>query len=382
MRLNSHAYFVLLFTGLWLALVPVAPVSAQVSNLDEGQLIDTLRREGMGSLLKHYVETADLDDPVLQKQVLVSQSMLDYEETWEKMQAATDPDEKQALREEAIADFKDALQAQRDLIKENYEDVRRPMWQTTLAEFLLYEYLQTIHAAADDFVEFGVPTEEQRTAWQEAVRESLIELTDADLTLFRHQGDIPRSMERDEFERKFKDTGLWARMMDQFYNLRTPFFLGKSGHFVALLPDDNEYYKTLGDHPEKMPVQADDPARERIRLREQGIERLEELVNDTSNKWGVRANALAIVARHQTALERFDEAQATLEDAAKTVNAKPKLAFQIELLKARLLDERGQRDEALSFLQTLHGHPQATADLRYRVLVVDMEHRIRLKTAH
>jgi len=368
--------------ALLLLLLPAAPAVGQIENLDEGQLIEKLREEQMGELLLHFVETADMDDPVLRQQVKVSQLLLDYQEQWNASEAIArqEPEEAARLRDEAAALFEQALEAQQVLIDDFYDDPRRPMWQTRLGEMLLYEYLQVIHEAADDFYEFGVPTQAQREAVESATVQAFVELTDAHLRFFELRREVPN---RDDFEARFEATNLWHRMTREFDDLRTPFFLARAGWFVSQLSEDHAYYQTLRQR-ERMPVQARNMAAERTRIWAQIRELLEPIADDTNDSWGVRADAMALVGRAEMAMDELETSAETFSEAlqlAEGTQDKTLLRFRLELLQSRIAFREEGLEVAIDHLHGLRSHPQAAENLRYRVLLVDLEHRFRLEHA-
>ena len=105
----------------------------------------------------------------------------------------------------------------RKLIDDQNNHEQRPLWQTDLAEMLLLEKLAGLHQNAAEFCEFGVPTEDQKRAFSAVAAEAVELLTDAELRFFQLQNELPRESDH---EAKRVATGLWDRMMNQYYGTR------------------------------------------------------------------------------------------------------------------------------------------------------------------
>ena len=357
-----------------IALLVSSTCPAQLSKMPKSALIEGLREEGMRELLLHLVETADFEDPVVRRQVKINELLLDYSQKYNRSVETGDTE----LQKKAKEQFKKALSEWRSMIREFPDRVTRPLWRTNFAEQLLYEHLQTIHRSAPAFVEFGVATEKQQEAFASAGTEALGHLSGAYLRLRRLNSKLPQ---RDDFKERFQNTGLWDRMMKQYYNLRTPFFLARAAQFVTQLEDEAGYYQNLGES-ESIPNQGDTPAEERERLARQAIERLGQFLGDGPDRYGIRPTALSLTGRAQIVAGEPEKALETLAKAEEeTAGAKDLRHLKIRLARAKALDRTGDHAEALELLSGLRDHPQAERNLLYRVLVVDAEHRTRLRHA-
>lgn len=148
-RMNSrHTKSTIL--GLLLAGAMASPAMAQADKLDKIRFIEGLRKEGLGDLLKRYTQTEPSKDPVLLKQVMVNQLLLDYQDRMDDSFKARDSGnlaEAEKIRVEAVAFFNKAIDARRAMIKEFYDHEERPLWQTDLVEMLLTEFLREIGRA-------------------------------------------------------------------------------------------------------------------------------------------------------------------------------------------------------------------------------------------
>jgi len=344
-----------------------ASTQAQLSKFDKSTLIDGLREEGMRELLKHFAETELQGDPVLQKQVLLSQYMLDYE----AFLAANDV-------QGAIESFAKGVETSRQLIKEHYNHEQRFIWQTQLAEALLLEGLGAIHRNADRFYEFGVPTEDQAEAYRTASVEALELLADADARFFVLEAELPKEPDHTE---KRVDTGLWNRMKVEFYGVRTPYLYAHALYYVWLLPDSNSYFQTIGSN-KVIPHQGKTIPEERSRMLRLAQQHLETLLN------GPNAASWSIIAPCQSLLGRVFTAQGKPADgigfldkavAAKTADLQD-LWAHLGLAFAHAA--AGRTTEALALLKDDMSHPMATANLLLKLLVTDARHRVMLAVAN
>lgn len=372
---------------LWPALVWVLALAAppaalgQLSNLDPAQLIDGLAKEQMNDLLLRLVETEPLEDPVLGRQIEIAQLRLEYARLAaeaDQARTAADPAHADELAAQSRQAFDRMLETARRLIDEFYGHEQRPIWQTDLAEMLLIEYLQVLHRDATAFYEFGVPTHGQRQAYDSAVVEALEAMTDADLRLFHLEGTLPREPDH---TRKRLNTGLWTRMIDDYYHRRTQFHLAHAAYFTALLPDRHPYFANLnGPKNPKIPQQRSEPGPERNRLLEVAQQRVERFASDLADTDGVRMAALCLSGRALLAQKRFDAAREALD---KVIAAKEADRYELlaRLGTAAALQGQGDDDNALDLLATLDGQPLVRSNLLYRLLVADLKHRVLLAGA-
>lgn len=367
-RPHPRAPVLKLLTMAALLLLPHAPAAAQMSKLDKATLIETLRQEGLRDLLKHLALTELGDDPLLQKQVLASEYLLDYEEHLGARRM-----------DEARRAFELAADTRREMIEQHRDHEQRPMWQTQLAEQLLFEGLSTLHQNADRFYEFGVTTAEQRQAFEAVAAETIELLEDADVRFFNLQSELPR--EPDHTEKRI-DTGLWDRMINQYYNARTQYLLAHALYYVGLLPDHHPYFQRLGQAPNPRIVrQRPNIEQERARILALASERLDQLLaGPHAQTWGIEPGCRSLLGRVQGALGRIDDGLANVE---KVVQMRLGDAQEItaRLARARLLERKGQVAAARDELTLLTTHQVAQANLLWRLLVVDALHRAAAREA-
>ena len=358
-RLQTGRIVAVLAAMLLLATVP--PAGAQLSRLDRATLIDGLGQEGMSELLLHLMEVEPPDDPVLAERVKIAQYRIRYGDT-------------SRPTGERIGAFNAALDTLRRMIRAHQEHEQRPMWQTDLGELLLFESLQAINQHAAAFHEFGVPTGDQRRAFERGVVEALDELSDADHRFSRLQLELAREPDH---KTKRIDTGLWDRMIGQYYQLRTQYFLAHAAYGTALLDDDHPYFRNLGGNARNPKVrgQAREPGAERRRLLQQCVERVTKLARDETDPHQIRRSCLSLAGRALTLLDDPEAAHTYLDQA--TAGEEGDLTDLLARLgKARLLHRDDQPSAAFQLLDSLARHPQAGNDLAMRLLIADQRFRL------
>ncbi|MFA9477339.1 hypothetical protein ACERK3_03410 [Phycisphaerales bacterium AB-hyl4] len=350
-----HALAVAMFTGLSLFASP--QVRAQLADFDESMLIDAMTREGMSELLLHLVEIEPPDDPVVGRQIEVAQYRMRFD----------DANRSEAERRE---DFDTLVDATQQMIEDFYDHELRPVWQTDLTELLLNQALQQVYRGATFFYEFGVPTAEQTAAINELLPIALEAATDADQTFFRYQTELPRD---DDHQQRRVNTGLWSRMMDDYFQTRTQYYLGQAAYLVALLPDDHPYYTGLGDENPRMPAREQSAEAERDRLLAEAVERLEGFIEGRAS--GIQTNARSLTAR---ALMRQGEFELAYELFERTLEGEGERTEHLiaALGQAEASRLAGDYAEAADLAARLTQHPATRRNHLYRLLVADMQHRV------
>lgn len=361
------------------------PAAAQLSRMDRGPLIDGLRRWGMRELLQHMVDTEPMDDPTIARQVLIGQRLIEFDELAARATttlATGDVEGYLELRRQAREALEAAMSTQRSLIADFNSHEMRPLWQTDLAENLLLVYLPNMYDNAASFYEFGVPTKEQREAYEKATVEALEVLAQADVRFFQLQGDLAREPDHTALR---VNTGLWRRMIDEYYKGRTQFLMANAAYNVALLPDSNVYYQTLGRNPRIEQPQRNNAADERKRMLSLwSVEKLERLAKDQDDELGIRRAATSLMGRSQILNGQIDEGMENLAAATKLAEG----ATDFTDLMTRLGEVRGlvsanRVAEALDRLQVLRDHETARgpAGILNKLLVLDLTHRVLLARA-
>ncbi len=351
---------------LLLSLLATAPAAfAQVSTLDKSVLIDGLRREGMTELLLHLAETEPSKDPMVDLQIRIAQHRIRYQRTDRPLPRRSES------RDEAIAIMREA-------IDEHVAHEQRPIIQTDLAEVMLFEYLEGLSRQATAFHDLGVPSADQREAFEKHVPDALAQLADADFRFARLQTELPR--EKDHTQKRI-NSGLWDRMMNQYYQLRTQFLLAHLAYHASRLPDDHPYFRDLGSNP-RIRDQSDSIDDERGRLLDLVLERIDPLVRSGAGGEAIHRKSilLAGLARsrlgdHEAALGKFEMLIGTGKSTADLTDLFGRLG------RARALVGAGRPDDARDLLDALSDHPVARDDLLMRLLVVDAKHRTALSQA-
>ncbi len=249
-----------------LSLLACAPVSAQIEALrqSDDQFIRGLRERGMSDLLERFVEKDPPKDPIAQlalevalKEFIADERMARASEI--SQQGGADAVESAiALFNESRTAYEQVLAAQKRLIAEHASDERLPLWQTDYAEMLVDRYLPRYFDNANWVYEFGLPSEEQRAAFESAMVEALVATADASFRL----DDLPRRLGQiPELKPKLEAMGIWFTIED-YRTLSTPYWLAQSAHGVSLIPDSNPYYQGKTIRAQKL-----EPVNEKQRLR-------------------------------------------------------------------------------------------------------------------
>lgn len=354
------------------------PAFGQISKLDPGVLIDGMRREKMTDLLTHLGETDKNMPPQAAKQLLISQLLISYDSKKKIADAEADPEKATELRKLAYADFKRASDERKKLIADFPNDENRPTWQTDLGEQLIFEDLQVNNQWAAEFYEFGVPTAEQKEAFETTVVQLIQQLSLADLAFNKLMGEL--AIKPDHTEKRI-NTGWWERWTNQYFKLREPYFLAYASYYTTLLPENHLYWKTVGGDPLIGTLQKRTPDEERKRLLTQGvIEKLEPFVKDKTDPFEIRRPSMLLTARAMIALKRVDEARRLLTDPVFGEQAEDIHGLLAQLTLASL-DASNPKTAALAFqrLNDLGQKGMVRSGLLYRVLVVDATHRIRMR---
>ena len=353
----SHIRAKLIGLAVMCTLAPGVTFTSHAVELDQATLVEGLARYGMSDLLDRFASKQTFGDPVIDPLIKIARFRIAMEH-----QAQT--------RDEQLEAFDQMAQAMRALISQHYDHEQRPLWQTDLAEQLLLQYLPRLRLYAVEFCEFGVPTQEQRQARDQAVPEALELLSDADLRFFQLQTDLPR--EPNHFENRVV-TGLWDRMMKEYYKASTPYLLGQAAYFTSSLGEDHPYYQNLGQNP-RLPRQRKDPAQERARLLDLAIEKLQPFTADLSDPYRLRLASTCVMARAM--LHQSSNVTAAREKLETVIGADKNDSTDLvaHLAKARALDMDNQHAAAIDTLTALKRHPVVEADPIYRLLTVDQIH--------
>lgn len=247
-----------------LLLLPAAmPANAQVKALRSGddQYIKALRDEGMSDLLQRFVEVDPPEDPIARLALDVALKQFVADDLLARAQAASrDNDFAKAndLFAQSRTTYEGVLAAQRQMVADNKEDERLPIWQTEMAEMLLELYLPRYYQNAPWHYAYGIPEPEQKEAFEKAAIESLVMTSQAvySLDLLANRVGVDAKLRP-----KLEEMGIWYALEDH-RSINTPYWHAHAAHYVSLLPDDHTYFK-------EKPIrgQRSDANAEKVRLR-------------------------------------------------------------------------------------------------------------------
>jgi len=347
---------------LSLALPQALVHGAQVLQLDQGTLINTLAREGMSKLLDHLAKTDSGKDPVISKLIEIGQLRVRFNHA-------------NLAQKERTAAFQQLVVAKRSLIQTYPDHYQRPLWQTDLAETLLYDGLQNVYQFAGEYYEFGVLTEDQRHGFKLLVAEAFEHLVAAEIRLFHLKIELPR---QEDHVAKRVETGWWDRMINEYDKTKTPLMLALSAYYTSLLPDDHDYFQNLKNP--NIPRQEATPNEERSRLRALSIDRLASLNAAANDPFQVKRTAQCLAGRVMLHQKQYGEAIELLDQVigGEQQDLNDLLAH---LAKAVVLHQQNHIDDSQKILESLSEFPLVKANLLYRLLVVDQQHRLKLVAA-
>ncbi|MFW6336739.1 MAG: hypothetical protein ACOC3G_06395, partial [Phycisphaeraceae bacterium] len=331
------------------------PASAQLENLDDATFIAGLEDRGMSELILHFVEIDPPDDPVVRDLITIAQHRIRFRDT-------SLPRE---VRREA---FEAALEGLSQLIDEHGDHVQSPIWLTDLASLKLIEDMRNYERLAGTYVRFGVPTPEQREAFRRLSTQALDAMVRARQKLFELRGELARDEERTE---ELQLDGTYARLFNEYDELRVPLYFSMASLYVASLPDDADYFQDLGRGG-----RADTPDAERRRLIREASEAVEPLADPARQSANIARAALSIQGQLRLLNGEPREAVEPLREA-RTLRAGgvvDGIVATVALARAQSL--RGRLEEGLNLLDELSEDEQIADSSFYLLLLADARHRL------
>jgi len=246
-----------------LALIASGPAMAQYKALrnNDDQFIQGLREQGMSDLLERFVEADPPSDPIAQLALQVALNEFVADDLLARASAASqagDFAQANELFQQSRKTFQSVISAQRQLIKEHADDVRLAVWQTDFTEMVIFRYLPRYFQNAAWVYEFGLPSEEQRAAYEQSMIESLGMGLEA---RFNFEELLRRVAAESGLRPQLEEMGVWYTIED-YRVINAPYRLAHAAHGVSLLPDDHAYFKTR-----QVRNQLDSVDEERKRLR-------------------------------------------------------------------------------------------------------------------
>ncbi len=336
-------------------------VCSQAQLADKSRLIDALARENMTELLQRLIETDPPADPVEKARVEIAQLRLRY----------NDPTLSDQQRQEAYLGLLDQT---RQLIASQPDHPQCPLWQTDLAAELLGEFLPVLHTHADLFYEFGVPTADQKQAYESAVTEAFEQAVAAERRFYEQSKNLMRQTSPSP---ESDDGGLQQIQIDNYRLKRTPFYLAQAAYLVSLLDDQAPYFAQLG-HNTIVIDQAATPDAERQRLRALTLHVLDQsgLQNDPT----AADAALTLIGRAH--LHQGDSAGAQRDFERVLAEGGNDLThLTAQLGRIAVTAKNTGMEAAVGLLEQLRQQPFVKDSLLYRLLTVDLEHRLLLANA-
>ncbi|MEM9346091.1 MAG: hypothetical protein AAGB26_05695 [Planctomycetota bacterium] len=219
------------------------PAAAQIEALRNGddQYIQGLREQGMSDLLLRFSEVDPPEDPIARLALDVSlKEFIASDLLARATQASQTQDFAQAnqLFLESRETFEGLLAAQRQLIADNQDDERLPIWQTDFAEMLIDRYLPRYFQNVQWHYEFGHASAEQKQAFEDAMVEALQVTMEASNRL----SVLPNRRGNEEgLTSKLEEMQILYKLED-YTSINNPYWLAHAAHGVSLLPDDHAYF--------------------------------------------------------------------------------------------------------------------------------------------
>ena len=252
-----------------LAIVGALPAAAQIEALRNGddQYIQGLRDQGMSDLLERFSETDPPTEPIAKLALDVSLKEFVASDLLARATQASQAQEFEQANQlflESRKTFEELLAAQRQLIADHPQDERMPIWQTDFAEMLIDRYLPRYYQNVLWHYEFGLPSDEQKAAYESSMIEALRVTLDAANRL----GLLPNRMGANaKLKGELEDMQILYKLQD-YTSINNPYWLAHAAHGVSILPDDHAYF--VAD--DKVRGQRDGAKAEKTRLRNRVID--------------------------------------------------------------------------------------------------------------
>jgi hypothetical protein len=205
--------------AMWVP-APFATAQSQSRKLDDARFIQGLREKGLKDLLVFYLQKFPPQDPVIKLEILVEQQKLNFEDE------SLSGDKRAEATLAAVAAYRELFKA---APKTHW---KLPLWKTDFAAYVIRVVLPARYTNAAEFVEFGVPTGEQRQAFDQLVAEIHQATEQAADEMFFMMGDLPR---QPNFVTDFENTGLWDRIKTDYADLQVPYYRAWAIHYATLM---------------------------------------------------------------------------------------------------------------------------------------------------
>ena len=366
-----------------LTVAPSALGQMEALRRNDGVFIEGLRDEGMAELFGRFVEKVEDEgglEPIAQQQMVIAQK--DFAATASLARAMAELGQDDALAQQLFEESRNAyeamIEAQKGLIDANAQDERLPIWQTDLASMLLDTYLPTYHRNAAWVYEFGVPSDEQRQAFEDAAVLALEMSGDARYRIEQLTGRL--AQDGGDLRAKLEEMNIFFELREDYGQRRVPYWFAHAAYYTALLPDSHPYYVNLGSN-RRVRNQAGTAALERARLLDQAeAVTTGNLSNDAQVGPAVKLLAGRILVATGDE-DRADEGVSDYLEPIATEQASNWQGFLAQMAKARGRVVVGEIDTATEILSGMGDHPFVSqqfnnGNIDPRLLAADMLHRI------
>ncbi|MBI1373969.1 MAG: tetratricopeptide repeat protein [Phycisphaera sp.] len=190
-------------------------------NLDDAEFIRGLKNRGMKELIVYYIEKNPPKDPIERLEVLIEQKKLILDDDGET------PEKRRAAGMEVIDLY-------RQIIKQapavHWKQI---VWKVEYVTYLFEVVMPRLELNAAEFVEFGVPTKEQRDAFNEYAEDAYNMMESAGDQWFMMPLLLPK---KPNFEEDFVNNGRWRMLKDDFGAIRLPFYRSWARYYFSMTP--------------------------------------------------------------------------------------------------------------------------------------------------
>ena len=271
------------------------------------------------------------------------------------------------LSKKANQCFYEAISQYEELIQNESQNPRAPIWKTNVAEMYLLQNLQLLHYFAAESVTLGMPTPEQERAFLQSVNKAFVFLADAKRDLDEMQTSLPRKKGYEDWATR----GLTTQLFEEYSKKRVPYFLSLAALYVAQMPNSAEYFTQQYDVTNSLTVRVETIDQERVRLVNLAMELIDSFVADKSDAAGVRFASM--VNASQVMLLLDDPAAAAKLLMPVLDSPRRDLTNLVaHMVYAKALSQVGKYDRAEKYLKEVStSHRLCKNSVLFRLLVVD-----------
>ncbi|MEO0477113.1 MAG: hypothetical protein AAF085_14250 [Planctomycetota bacterium] len=348
--------------------------SAQIEALRnaDDQYIQGLRDSEMAELLERFSEIDPPEDPIAKLALDVSLKEFVASDLLKRATAASQTQdfvEANRLFMESRGTYEGLLAAQRQLIADNPQDERLPIWQTDFAEMLINRYLGRYFQNVMWHYEFGAPSAEQTEVYEKTMIEALQVMMDASNRL----SELPNRRGVDaELTAKLEEMQILYKLED-YTAINSPYWLAHAAHGITLLPDNHDYYTNgnlvRGQRPEA--------GAEKTRLRNRVVD---ECSGALENDERTKLTAKLLSGKTLVRSKNFDDIEDGVDLLDDVISGSPGTiqGYMATLAKAYGRWNGGELDIAEPILEGMGDHEYVKGDgtIVSRLLAADLHFRI------